>query len=90
MKLGFSRATGQPTSENEDDLTRYTTEIGIIVRQFSPHQVKKWDNVPSDAKDRLIAHVRVSSYNISFLIYKIKLYKYFSWIYAAIYFYILY
>ncbi|KAH7851057.1 hypothetical protein Vadar_006794 [Vaccinium darrowii] len=58
VKLGFSRALGQPTSENDDDLTRYTTEIGVIVRQFAPLQAKSWEKVPQDAKDICVAHIR--------------------------------
>ncbi|XP_058203925.1 uncharacterized protein LOC131318115 [Rhododendron vialii] len=58
VKLGFSRMLGQPTSDNEDDLTRYTTELGIIVRQFAPLQAKSWKVVPQDAKEMCIAHIR--------------------------------
>ncbi|XP_058201310.1 uncharacterized protein LOC131316057 [Rhododendron vialii] len=36
VKLGFSRILGQPSSENDNDLTRFTTEIGVIVLQFAP------------------------------------------------------
>ncbi|XP_058196884.1 uncharacterized protein LOC131312888 isoform X1 [Rhododendron vialii] len=58
VKLGFSRMLGQPTSDNEDDLTRYTTELGIIIRQFAPLQAKSWKVVPQDAKEMCIAHIR--------------------------------
>ncbi|KAG5530445.1 hypothetical protein RHGRI_025407 [Rhododendron griersonianum] len=58
VKLGFSRMLGQPTSENEDDLTRYTIELGVIVRQFAPLQAKSWAAVPRDAKEMFIAHIR--------------------------------
>ncbi|KAI8568055.1 hypothetical protein RHMOL_Rhmol02G0167800 [Rhododendron molle] len=58
VKLGFSRMLGQPTSDNEDDLTRYTTKLGIIVRQFAPLQAKSRKAVPQYAKEMCIAHIR--------------------------------
>ncbi|KAH7846853.1 hypothetical protein Vadar_018849 [Vaccinium darrowii] len=58
VKLGFSRTLGRPTSENNDDLTMYSTELGIIVRQFALLQEKSWEAVSQDAKEMFIAHIR--------------------------------
>ncbi|KAH7842349.1 hypothetical protein Vadar_004272 [Vaccinium darrowii] len=58
VKLGFSKTMGRATSENDDDLTRYTTELGIVVRQFAPLQARSWEKVSQDAKDICIAHIR--------------------------------
>ena len=69
IKLGFSRATRKPTSESTNDLTRYTTELGVVVRKFAPLQALKWEKVPDHAKERLIEHIRVSTIYCTVLVF---------------------
>ena len=73
VKLCFSIAVGQQTNDENDDLTRYTTELGVIVWQFAPLKGTKWKTVPKDAKDRLIAYIRASNVCSSCPIWDIRI-----------------
>ncbi|XP_058187305.1 uncharacterized protein LOC131304183 [Rhododendron vialii] len=55
-KLGFSRTLGQPKSENNDDLTRFTVHHRDRCYCFAicPFTSKRWEKVPGDAKDSCI------------------------------------
>ena len=47
------------TSTKTEDLTMYTTELGLIVRQFAPLQATRWETVPSDSKHMLVSYMQV-------------------------------
>ena len=46
---------------------KFTSELGIITRQFAPQKVPKWGHISKDEKANLIAYMRVSDTNITMI-----------------------